>query len=64
MMMVAIYGSLYRMQKKYLTPTAEKPAPLPIYVDKIHIKDHTDTWCLENCDARNVEELKDVSCSH
>ena len=51
-------------KRKNLTPTAEKLASLSIYVDKMHIKGHTDAWCLQNCDARNVEDLKDVSCSH
>ena len=51
-------------KRKNLTPTAEKLASLSIYGDKMHIKGLIDPWCLENCDARNVEDLKDVSCNH
>ena len=41
---------------KYLTPAAE----LSILVDKIHMKGHTDKWCMENCDSRKVEEFNNV----
>ena len=51
-------------KRKDLTVTSQKLASLSIYVDKLHIKGHTDPWCLENCDARNVEDLNDVSCNH
>ena len=44
--------------------TSQKLASLSIYVDKLHIKGHTGPWCLENCDARNVEDLNDISCNH
>ena len=52
------------LKRKNLTVTSQKLASLSIYVDKLHIKGHTDPWCLENCDARNVEDLNDVSCNH
>lgn len=35
-------------------------ASLNIVVDKMHIKGHVDPWCLENCDARKVNELEKV----
>ena len=35
-------------------------ASLSIYVDKLHIKGHTDPWCLANCDPREVDDLKGV----
>ena len=41
---------------KYLTPAAE----LSILVDKMHMKGHTDKWCMENCDSRKVEEFNNV----
>lgn len=31
------------------------------YVDKLHIKNHTDEWCLNNCDPNKVEELKNLN---
>ena len=46
-----------------LTQIAEKLASLSIYVDKLHIKGHTDPWCLENCDPRKVDDLEGV-CSY
>lgn len=50
-------------KRRKLTPTAEKLASLSIYVDKLHIKGHTDPWCLENCDPRKVDDLEGV-CTH
>ena len=29
-------------------------------MDKIHMRGHTDKWCMENCDSRKVEELNNV----
>ena len=47
-------------KRKNLTSTAEKLASLSIYVDKLHIKGHTDPWCLQNCDPRKVDDLDGV----
>lgn len=47
-------------KRSHLTCTAEKMASLSIYVDKLHIKGHTDSWCLANCDPREVDDLKGV----
>ena len=27
----------------------------------MHMKGHKDRWCKENCDARNIEDLKEVN---
>lgn len=35
-----------------------------VFVDKMHIKNHTDQWCLQNCDPRKVTELEEVSYVH
>jgi tmRNA-binding protein len=31
------------------------------YVDKLHIKNHTDNWCLYNCDPNKVPELSELN---
>ena len=28
--------------------------------DKMHMKGHVDEWCKQNCDARSIEELREV----
>jgi len=30
-------------------------------VDKMHIKGHTEQWCLENCNPNNFKELNEVN---
>ena len=35
--------------RKDLTPTTKTIASTNIVVDKMHIRGHTDKWCLENC---------------
>ena len=50
--------------RKDLTPTTNNIASIEIVVDKMHIRGHTDKWCLENCDARKHSELNDVSYMH
>lgn len=30
-------------------------------VDKMHIKGHTETWCLENCNPYNFKELNEIN---
>ena len=42
-----------------LDPTSV--ATSSIVVDKMHMKGHVDRWCKENCDARNIEELREVT---
>ena len=44
--------------------TTNKIASIDIVVDKMHIRGHTDKWCLENCDARKHPELNAVSYMH
>lgn len=50
--------------RKNLTVTADNLASLSIYVDKMHIRNHTDQWCLKNCDPRKVTKLEEVSYTH
>ena len=47
--------------RRHLTPTSQKIAEMCILVDKMHVRGHVDKWCLENCDARKISELDDVS---
>ena len=43
------------------TDTASKIAEMPIIVDKMHFKGHTDPWCAENCNPYSYKELEGVS---
>lgn len=45
-------------ERKSVTPVAATIASLSIYVDKTHIRGHTDAWCLRNCDPRPVKDLE------
>lgn len=47
-------------QRCNITPTATKLSQIRIAVDKMHIKGHTDPWCLANCDPRKIPELDHV----
>ena len=46
--------------RREITPAAKRLAEISIVVDKMHMKGHIDSWCKENCDARNIEELREV----
>ena len=43
------------------TTTSKKIADIEIVVDKMHMKGHIDSWCLEHCDSRKITELDHVS---
>lgn len=46
--------------RRDITTTSKLLAELPIVVDKMHIAGHVDAWCLDNCDSRKIEALKEV----
>ena len=37
------------------------PQNIKYVVDKMHIKGHTETWCLENCNPKIFPELDDIN---
>ena len=39
----------------------KKLAEIEISVDRLHMKGHTDKWCIENCHPDLFPALKDVS---
>lgn len=47
--------------RRDVTETAERLSDVSIVVDKMHMKGHKDRWCKENCDVRNIEDLKEVN---
>ena len=47
--------------RRDVTETAKRLSDVSIVVDKMHMKGHKDRWCKENCDARNIEDLKEVN---
>lgn len=47
--------------RRDLTSAAKRLSEISIVVDKMHMKGHVDRWCKENCDARNIEELREVN---
>ena len=49
--------------RKDVTSTSQKLASLEIVVDKMHIAGHKDPWCLQNCDSRNIPDLKEVNAA-
>ena len=49
--------------RKNVTATSQKLASLEIVVDKMHIAGHKDPWCLQNCDSRNIPDLKEVNAA-
>jgi hypothetical protein len=38
-----------------------RPGKIKYVVDRLHIKGHTEAWCLENCDPKLYPELKGVN---
>ena len=34
---------------------------IPMYVDKFHFRNHTDPWCIENCDPTKIKDLDDIN---
>ena len=50
----------YAQNRQKITPTATKLAQLNIVVDRLHMKDHVDTWCKQNCDASCFRELDNI----
>ena len=38
-----------------------RPGKIKYVVDRLHIKGHTEAWCLENCDSKLYPELKGVN---
>ena len=65
MMTVATWGNLLKIplegKLREITSAAKRLSEISIVVDKMHMKGHVDRWCKENCDARNIEELREVS---
>ena len=49
--------------RKDVTSTSQKLASLEIVVDKMHIAGNKDPWCLQNCDSRNIPDLKEVNAA-
>ena len=44
-----------------LTETAGKIATFHIVVDKMHFKGHIDTWCKQQCNPYELDQLQNVS---
>ena len=38
-----------------------RPDKIKYVVDRLHIKGHTEAWCLENCDPKLYPELQDLN---
>ena len=43
-----------------LTDTATMLSAWNVVIDRMHFSGHSDSWCKENCNPDNVEELKEV----
>ena len=43
------------------TITTQTIAKLSIVIDKMHMAEHVDSWCQQNCDSRRFREVDEVS---
>ena len=47
--------------RKSLTPVAERLGEMDMVVDKMHFRNHVDSWCKANCNPYDLSDLDGVS---
>ena len=47
--------------RSQITPCSAKLANVEIVIDKMHMAEHTDKWCHQNCNPRAFKELENVN---